>query len=336
MPRLGVAVAGLGRIGRLHAEVIKAWVKEAELVAVVDVVESLARSVGESFGVRWYTDFGKALRDPRVDAVVIATPTFLHKGMIVEAAEAGKHVFVEKPLTVTVEEALEVRRAVEAHGVKLQVGYNRRFDHAYRRAKEDVEGGVVGRPLAYLAVARDPGAPPGWVADPKLSGGIFLDQLSHDFDMGRWLMSDEVAEVYVVGGAYMHESVREKGDLDVVSIVFRFSRGAQGFVHGTRKFPYGYELRTEVFGDEGVVYVGTNRDELYARGTKEGLTYFGAPWFVKRFYDAYIAELTSFVKAVLEDREPECTVVDGLRAVEIAEACWRSVREGRPARVELH
>ncbi len=333
MPRLGVAVAGLGRIGRLHAEIIKVWVKDAELVAVVDVIESLAKSVGESFNVKWYTDYDKALRDPRVDAVIIAAPTFLHRDMIVKAAEAGKHVFVEKPLTVTSEEAEEVRQAVEKHHVKLQVGYNRRFDYAYRKARKDIEDGVIGKPLAYLAVARDPDAPPGWVADPKLSGGIFLDQLSHDFDMARWLMRDEIVEVHVVGGAYIHESVKEKGDLDVVSIVFKFANGAQGFVHGTRKFPYGYELRTEVFGDKGVIYVGTNRDELYARGTKDGLTYFGAPWFVKRFYDAYVNELTSFVKAVLEDKEPECTVVDGLRAVQIAEACWRSVREGRPVRV---
>ncbi len=335
MPKLGIAVAGLGRIGRLHAEIVRTRIREAELVAVVDVIESLARSVGEELGVKWYSSYDRALRDEGIDAVIIATPTFLHKEMIVKAAEAGKHVFVEKPLTVTSDEAKEVLRAVESRGLKLQVGYNRRFDYAYRRAKEDIVKGVIGRPIAYIAVARDPSAPPGWVADPRLSGGIFLDQLSHDFDMGRWLMSDEVEEVHVAGGAYMYESVKEKGDLDAVSILIKFKGGAQGVIHGTRKFPYGYELRTEVFGTDGVIYVGTNHDNLYARGTKDGLIRLGAPWFTKRFYDAYVEELKSFVKAVTEDREPECSGLDGLRAVQIAEACWRSVREGRPAKVSL-
>jgi len=333
--KVGVGVVGLGRIGKLHAEILKLKVNNAELVAVSDVVESIARDVGERLSVKWYTEYDKMLKDSKVDAVVICTPTFLHKDMIIRAAEEGKHVFVEKPLTVTTREAKEVISVIKKYNIKLQVGYNRRFDYAYQKAKKDVVEGKIGKPIAFISIARDPGAPPGWAANPKLSGGIFLDMLSHDFDMARWIMSAEITEVYAIGGNYIFEEVRKKGDLDVVSIIFKFSNNAQGFIHGTRKFPYGYELRTEIYGDEGVVYIGSNIDNMYARGTKDGLTYHGAPWFERRFYEAYINELNEFIKSILEDKEPPVTAIDGLRVIEIAEACWKSVREGKRVRVEL-
>lgn len=334
MHKVGVGVVGLGRIGRLHAEILKLKVSNAELVAVSDVIESIARSVGERLSVKWYIEYERMLRDPKVEAVIISTPTFLHKDMIIKAAEEGKHIFVEKPLTVTTQEAKEVISAIRKYGVKLQVGYNRRFDYAYQKAKSDVDKGKIGRPIAFISIARDPGAPPGWAADPKLSGGIFLDMLSHDFDMARWIMSSEIAEVYVIGGNYIFEEIKKKGDLDVVSIVFKFENGVQGLIHGARKFPYGYELRTEVYGDEGVIYVGSNIDNMYARGGKEGLIYHGAPWFEKRFYEAYVNELNEFIKAILEDKEPPVTAIDGLRVVEIAEACWKSVKEGKKISVK--
>jgi len=332
--KVGVGVVGLGRIGRLHAEILKLKVSNAELVAVSDVIEGIARSVGERLSVKWYREYERMLRDPKVEAVIISTPTFLHKDMIIKAAEEGKHIFVEKPLTVTTQEAKEVISAIRKYGVKLQVGYNRRFDYAYQKAKSDVDKGKIGRPIAFISIARDPGAPPGWAADPKLSGGIFLDMLSHDFDMARWIISSEIAEVYVIGGNYIFEEIKKKGDLDVVSIVFKFENGVQGLIHGARKFPYGYELRTEVYGDEGVIYVGSNIDNMYARGGKEGLIYHGAPWFEKRFYEAYVNELNEFIKAILEDKEPPVTAIDGLRVVEIAEACWKSVKEGKKISVK--
>ncbi len=332
--KVGIGVAGLGRIGKIHTEIIRTKIEKARLVAVNDVAESVARSVGEKFGVKWYTDYEKMLANPEIDAVIIATPTFLHKDMIIKALESGKHVFVEKPLTVTVNEAKEVVTAVNKYGLKLQVGFNRRFDYAYLNAKKRIEEGEIGEPIAYVTVVRDPGPPPSWAADPTKSGGIFMDMLSHDFDMARFLIG-EVIEVYVIGGNYIYDELKVKGDLDVVSIAFKFDNGAQGLIHGTRKFPYGYELRTEVYGSEGVIYIGTNKDEMFALGTKQGLTYFGAPWHQKRFYDAYINELKAFIDTIAEDKEPPVTVIDGLRTVQIGEACWKSYREGRSIRVEL-
>ncbi len=333
MKRLNVAVVGLGRIGRVHAEILFTRVEEAKLVAVSDIIEDLARGVGEKYHIKWYTDYEKLLADDEVEAVFITTPTFLHRDMIIKALEAGKHVFTEKPMTVTVDEARDVLKAAEKAGRRLMVGYMRRFDASYRRAREEIASGKIGEPLVYITIARDPGAPPGWAADPKKSGGIFLDMLSHDFDMARYLMGAEVKKVYVEGAARLYDEIREKGDLDVVTINFEFSSGAFGMIHGSRRSVFGYDLRTEVMGTEGTIYVGSQRDPNFALGVKEGLIYNGVQWFWSRFYDAYVAEDKAFIEAILKDEEPPITGIDGLRVVEIAEACWRSWREKKPVEV---
>jgi len=330
-----VGIAGLGRIGRLHAEIFNYHVDGAKLVSVMDVVENLAKNVADKLKVKWFTNYSTFLKDPELDAVVIATPTFLHKDMIIQAVEEGKHVFTEKPLTVTVSEAKEVIKAAEKAGVKLQVGYMRRFDYAYTNAKEKIEKGEIGKPLMFIGIARDPGAPPGWAADPSKSGGIFLDMLSHDFDMARWLMNSEVTQVYVNGGAYLYEEIKNKGDLDVVSINFVFSNNSLGVIHGSRKSVFGYDLRTEIMGSDGTIYVGALYDPFIASGVKTGLIYTGIQWFQKRFYDAYVEEDSHFIKSILSDETPLITGIDGLRAVQIAEACWKSFREGKPVKVEL-
>jgi len=333
MRKVGVIVVGLGRIGKVHAEIFRSRVEEAKLIAVVDVEEKLARGVAGLLDVKYYTDYEKALKDPNVEAVVICTPTYLHKEMVVKAIEEGKHVLCEKPITVTSEDAKECVRRAEKTAVKLQVGYMRRFDDAYRQAKKRIEKGEIGSPIMYIAIARDPAPPPGWASDPKLSGGIFLDMLSHDFDMARWLMNSEVEEVYVKGGNYIYDEVKEKGDLDVVAIEFTFNNNTLGFIHGSRKSAFGYDLRTEVLGSEGTVYVGCSADMLFSIGTSRGLTYQGLAWFFKRFYDAYVEEDRHFIKCLLEDANPLVSGIDGLRAVQIAEACWRSFKDGKPVEV---
>ena len=337
MKKVGIIVVGLGRIGRLHAEVFRTKVENAKLIAVVDVNENVARSVAESLGVKYYTDYEKALKDPEVNAVCICTPTFLHKDMVIAAAEEGKHIFCEKPLTVTSDEAKECINKARKAGVKLQVAYMRRFDYAYKQAKEKIEKGEIGEPIIFISIARDPAPPPGWAADPSKSGGIFLDMLSHDFDMARYLIASEVKEVFVQGGNYLkgpgYDELKQKGDLDVVSIQFKFENGVLGYIHGSRKSAFGYDLRTEVLGTEGTVYVGCTADTMFSIGTKAGLTYYGIAWFMKRFYDAYVEEDKHFINCIIEDKEPMVSGIDGLRAVQIAEACWKSYREGKPVEV---
>jgi len=333
LPRIGVGVVGLGRIGQLHAEIFCTKIPNAELVAVSDVIEDVAKNVAARLGVKYYTKYEEMLKNPEIDAVVICTPTFLHKEMMILAAEHGKHILCEKPITVTVEEADEALAKVAKAGVTLQIGYMRRFDYAYQQAKEKIRKGEIGKPITYIAIARDPAPPPGWAADPKLSGGIFLDMLSHDFDMARWLLDAEVERVHVEGGAMIYDEIKEKGDLDVVTINVKFSNSAIGHVHGSRKSAFGYDLRTEVLGTEGTVYVGYRQDPMFAIGTKQGLVYWGIKWFFKRFYDAYVEEDKHFIQCLLEEKTPLITGEDGKKAVQIAEAAWKSYKEGKPIQI---
>lgn len=334
MERVGMAVVGLGRIGRIHAEIAAYRVERVRLVAVMDVVEGLARSTGERLGVKWYTDYSKILEDDEVDAVIISTPTFMHAKMASEALDSGKHVMVEKPLTVRSSESRDLVLKASSKGLKLQVGYMRRFDEYYSRAKASIESGEIGDPVSYVAIARDPEPPKGWVVEPAKSGGIFLDMLSHDIDMARWLVGDEITWVYASGGNYLVDYIRESGDLDFAEIMVRFSRGGRGFIQGARRNAFGYDLRTEVYGTRGTVYVDTRVDNTLATGTSEGIKYRGIPWFEKRFYDAYVAELESFAKAIIEDKKPPIDGVDGYRAVKVAEACWESYKKEKPITIE--
>ena len=332
---VGVGVVGLGRIGIVHSEIFALRVEGAKLVAVCDVVESRAKSVGEKYNVKWYTDYSKMLEDERVEAVVICTPTYLHVDMIIDAVKAGKHILVEKPMTLTVSEAKRVLEATSKSNIVFQVGYMRRFDYSYSEAKKAIDEGRIGKPIFVSAISRDPAPPPGWVADPKLSGGLLLDLMSHDFDAVRWLMGSEVVEVYAYGEAYIYSEVKAKGDLDCATVFLKFSNGATGVVHGSRKSVYGYDIRTEILGTDGTLFIGSSFNPEFALGSKHGVTFKGYPWFQERFYSAYVEEDKHFIKCILEGRKPLVSVVDGLRAVQIAEAAWNSIKSGKPVRIQL-
>ncbi|MCX8162184.1 MAG: Gfo/Idh/MocA family oxidoreductase [Candidatus Bathyarchaeota archaeon] len=329
MNHVRYAVIGLGRIGRLHCETLRSRVDKAELAAVCDVSEDLARSMGEKLRVAWYSVYSKVLVDPNIDAVIVATPTFTHKNIVLEALKEGKHVFVEKPLTPSSDEAREIVSAVGKRDLKVMVGYQRRFDYAYRDAKRRIEEGAIGRPVCLVDIARDPQPPSGWAADPRLSGGIFADMLTHDFDMARWLLDLEVSKVYVSGGSFFYNDLRIFGDVDFVNVMLEFEGGVQGFIQGCRRSVYGYDLRTEILGTDGTISIGCSFDHSLYYGTSDGVKFRGAPWFERRFYEAYIEELKSFTEAVLTDSTPQVTVEDGYKALCIADACWRSFREGK-------
>jgi predicted dehydrogenase len=330
MGKLGVCVIGLGRAGRAHAEMFKQGISGADLVCVSDQVRSVAREVGEKLKVDWVVGHQKCLARDDVQAAVVAVPTHLHAAIVTEALEMNKHVLVEKPLARSLYEARDIVKRVASSGLVVQVGYMRRFDGAYRSAKKMISEGRLGTPILYRAVAHDPGPPPDWASDPKLSGGIFYDMLSHDFDMARCLMSSEVSTVYALGSNFLYEELRMKGDYDSASVVMTFNSGAHGYVEGVRKCAYGYDLRTEVVGSEGSIIVGNISDDLMTIADSGGIRRAGVQWFMQRFRDAFFEEDRSFVESVLNDHEPEVSALDGLRAIEIAEACRISVAEKRP------
>jgi Predicted dehydrogenases and related proteins len=321
MDKTKVCVVGMGRAGRLHAQNFAENIKNAELKAVVDPVEEIAKEAGKEFGVPCYKSLEDALEKEDFDAVIICTPSFTHLPLIVEAAEHGKHILCEKPLTLTLEDADRALRATAK--VKLQVGYMRRFDRYYREAKERIEKGEIGEPLIFTTIAKDPFLPAGWTGDPSKSGGIFLDMLSHDFDTARWLMGKEVKEVCAKGGNWIYGK-----DFDCVSVILEFEKGI-GTIDGCRKCCYGYDLRTEVTGSGGTIFVNSPIDANLAVGNNEGIRPKQAQWFWERFKNAFFEEDLSFVDCIQKDKEVLVTGMDGKRALEIALAAKISAEAGK-------
>jgi myo-inositol 2-dehydrogenase / D-chiro-inositol 1-dehydrogenase len=328
--KLRIAVIGLGRIGKIHAETIATRVWEADLVAVADVDGDLAREVGGRFHVPQATDeYRSILEQPHIDAVAICTPTDSHARIIREAAAAGKHIFCEKPIDhklAVIDSTLEV---VAQAGVKLQVGFNRRFDPGFCRAREMVARGEIGRAHLLRITSRDPAPPP--LDYIRVSGGLFLDMTCHDFDMARYLMDSEVTELFATGGVMVDPAIGEAGDIDTAVITLRFANGAIGTIDNSRQAVYGYDQRIELFGSAGLVTVANktadNHVHCDAHGVHSALPLY---FFLERYMDAYIAEMKAFVQAVLNDTPPPVSGRDGRMATVMALAAQQSYHENRP------
>jgi predicted dehydrogenase len=296
-----------------------------ELAAVVDPVGTLARRTAEGLGASWSTSFDDVLSDQAVDGVVIAAPTPEHAGMVERAARAGKHVFCEKPIALDPESTLQAIEAAERAGVKLQVGFHRRFDPDWAAAAARIHGGELGRVYLFRTSLRDKRSPgPAYVAG---SGGFFVDVTIHDLDTARWLVG-EIGEVTATGAAITDPSFAEVGDIDTAVVTLRFANGAIGVIDNTRSAGYGYECSTEVVGSEATVRIGNHR-RVHAEWLTPGAA--TVDWvddFTERFPLAYRLELEDFAAAIREDRAPRVTGEDALAAFVLARACERSLREG--------
>ncbi|HZU18364.1 MAG TPA: Gfo/Idh/MocA family oxidoreductase [Candidatus Dormibacteraeota bacterium] len=330
---VNVAVIGLGRMGCLHAENLAWRVSGARLVRVVDAdrrrAEAQAARLG---GIAWSAQVEAALDDPNVQALVIAAPTPTHADLVASAIAAGKHVFCEKPLTLDGARDAELSGLATSRGLKLQVGFHRRFDPDYREVKRQVASSAVGRIHLFRESCRDMRPPgPDYL---RSSGGIFVDVTLHDFDVARWLVG-EVAEVTTIAGA-VADPERTAGDLDNVVVVLRFVGGALGVIDNSRVAGYGYECSAELVGERKTLRIGgspshrrTGVEELSGgRACRDHVLD-----FAERFQPAYLAEIEAFVEAVAEDRAPEVTGEDATRALSLAEAARRSWLERRPIRV---
>jgi predicted dehydrogenase len=330
---LKVCIAGLGRAGILHARNFSKYIKGVELACLVDPAEKIAEQAEEEFGVKCYGTFEDAMNSKSIDAVVIATPSFLHAEQAKHAIKKGKNVFCEKPLALRLEDATEICQLVKKHKVKFLVGYMRRFDKYYKNAKEKITSGKIGDPLIFKSTARDPTLPAGWTSNPELSGGIFPDMLSHDFDCARWLMGREVMEVSSSGGAWIFDQAKKTNDLDTVGVLLKFEKGV-GIIDGCRKCTYGYDLRTEIVGTEGAIMVGSPVDQNFSLGKDGGITPMQAGWFWDRFKEAFLEEEKHFVDCVEKDLEPVVNAKDGKKALEISLASRQSYSTGKPVALD--
>jgi inositol 2-dehydrogenase len=332
-----IGVVGLGRMGRFYAQTIAHFGPPVQLAAVAEPDQYARSSVVAELGVDFAFEHPQALLDHSdVDGVIIATPTSTHAGVVIAAAQAGKAIFCEKPLALSLDQTRAALSAVENAGVMLQVGFMRRFDPGYQQMKRLIDGGRIGRPTTFKAIGRDPDCPPLSYADPASSGGLVLDMAVHDFDLARWLMSSEVARVSAEGGVLACEQLTSVGDIDNAVINLRFANGALGNVEVSRNARYGYDIRTEVLGTQGAVRVGGSADnpgevQLLTAAAPDAPD--ATPFFVRRFAAAYRAQIEHFVYCLEHHRQPSVGGADALAAFEIAMAATEAWHTGRSIEV---
>lgn len=249
--------------------------------------------------------------------------------MIVEAARAGKHIFCEKPIALTLEKIDQALEAVEKHGVKLQVGFQRRFDPNFKRVHDMVASGEIGTPHIVRMTSRDPAPPP--LDYIRVSGGIFLDMTIHDFDMARFVIEDEIVEVFATGGVMVDPAIEKAGDIDTAVVTLRYAGGAIGVIDNSRRAVYGYDQRIEVFGSQGSVSISNETPDTATLSDADGVhTALPLHFFLERYTLAYVAEIKAFAQAISSDTAPPVTGLDGHIPVVTGLAAWRSCRENRP------
>jgi myo-inositol 2-dehydrogenase/D-chiro-inositol 1-dehydrogenase len=327
-----IALIGAGRMGSFHAESLARRVPEAELAVIADPAAGAAERLAAAVGCpRWVTDPIEAIADPQIDAVVIVAPARLHSGLVVAAARAGKAVFCEKPMALTLEEADRAIVAARNAGVVLQVGFNRRFAADFRAAHGVVAAGGIGTPQLLRSVTRDPGlAGPGAV--PPWT--IFRETLIHDFDALLWLNPGaRPVEVYAMADALVAPDYKVSGLLDTSVVVIRFDNGAIATAEANFSAAYGYDVRGEVFGSAGMVTAGSQASTAMRHYTSTGVRQETVRGDAARFRDAYTTELASFVAAVRAGSTPEVTGEDARAALAVALAAVESVKGNRPVRV---
>lgn len=326
---VSIALVGAGRIGTHHAAAIAHDVHTAELVAVVDPRVDVATALADDLGARAEADAAAVLADPDVDAVVVTTPAALHRGLIIEAAGHGKHVFTEKPLTTELVEADECVAAAERAGVVLQVGFNRRFAPGFAAARAAVDDGRVGTPQLLRSLTRDPGPYGGDPARTPL-WTIFLETLIHDFDTLRFLNpGSEVTEVTAHADALVRPDARDDGFLDTSVVHLRFDNGAFATAEASFSASYGYDVRGEVFGDGGMATAGSGRTSDMDYYGPAGVSYDTSRMDTDLLHSAYVAELAAFAEATRGAEVAVPTGQDGVRALEIARAAILSVQQHR-------
>ena len=330
--KVKIAVVGTGRMGSVHVRNIVRQIPDAELVAVCDIRLEVAQAVADECGIqRVVRDYHELLNDQEIEAILIASSTDTHAFIMKDVARAGKHIFCEKPLALELDKIDEALAAVEKSGVKLQVGFNRRFDKSFQRVREIVASGEIGYPCILSITNRDPDFPA--MEFLRVSGGIFLDLAIHDFDMIRYQVG-EVQEIYAAGGVLIEPKLKEFGDIDTDVVVLKFTNSAVGTINNSRKAVYGYDQRLEVFCSNGTA-IATNEAETTAvKGNQDGFLSAKPPYFfMQRYAPCYVEEVRQFIECVRDDKPTPTTGADGRAAVVLGYAAWKSFRENRPVRI---
>ena len=334
---LKFCLIGAGRAGMVDAKNFEFNIKKASVTTVVDVSEENAKKSAKQLNAKeYYTDLDQALANGDFNAVCIGAPTFAHSEAVIKAAKAGKDIFCEKPLTITIQEANEMEKAIENNNVKFQIGFMRRFDENFVRAKKILDRGDIGEPLLIKSVGRGPGLPPEWYADLSKSNGLLAEVNSHDFDSMRWLIDSEFKEVYAKGNNFKTPQYKEKYPdfYDVATVNLEFENGVYGMVDGCCPATYGYDARMEILGSEGMLQIGSKKSHSVLVWNKNSdLIQSGNESWRILFEKAYLKEAEYFVDCVINDRKPKVGLKAGKEAVKIVVAANQSIQSGEPVKL---
>ncbi len=321
---------GAGRIGKVHAKAVTGN-PDATLVAVADAMAPAAKAIADQYGCR-VSSVDDILAATDIDAVVICTPTDTHADLIEAFAKAGKAVFCEKPIDLSLARVKACLKVVRDTKATLMVGFNRRFDPHFKAVRAEIDKGTIGTVEMVTITSRDPGAPP--IDYIKRSGGIFRDMTIHDFDMARFLLGEEVTEVAAMGAILVDKEIGKAGDLDSVQVMLKTATGKQALISNSRRATYGYDQRIEVHGSLGSVSAENLRPVSIEVASAAGYT--RPPlhdFFMTRYLDAYAAEIAAFVATVSSKGKASPSGEDGQTALLLADAAVRSVTEGRTVKV---
>lgn len=322
MGKIKVGIAGLGRLGKEHAKNLAFKIPNAELVAACSIVRGELEYAKKELGVeKVYLDFHEMLKDTDMEAVVIVTTSDQHCWQIAAALDAGKHVFTDKPLGVTLEECKAAERAVERHPeLVFFLGFMRRFDPSYASAKEKIRQGAIGKPYMLKATGIDPEALiEGAIKFAAKSGGIFIDMAIHDIDLLRWFLESDPVEVYAAGATFKHPEFQSAGDDETGAAMYTCANGAIAFVHVGRTAPHGYHVETEIIGTEGSIRISPVPEKnLCLIYNQHGVVQECVGGFPERFADAYRLEMEEFIRCIQQKEKPEISVYDGTKSTQIA------------------
>jgi myo-inositol 2-dehydrogenase/D-chiro-inositol 1-dehydrogenase len=321
---------GAGRIGKVHAKAVMGDAN-AKLVAVTDAMPAAAQAIADQYGCD-VRSMEAILAATDIDAVVICTPTDTHADLIEAFVKAGKAVFCEKPIDLSLDRVKACLSVVRAHKGTLMVGFNRRFDPHFRAVRAEIDKGTIGAVEMVVITSRDPGAPP--VEYIARSGGIFRDMTIHDFDMARFLLGEEVAEVSAMAAVLVDQAIGKAGDFDSVQVMLKTASGRQAMISNSRRATYGYDQRIEVHGSKGAVSAENQRPVSIEVASAAGYT--RPPlhdFFMTRYTEAYGAEIASFIAALSSGEPAAPSGEDGLIALALAEAALKSVAEGRTVKM---
>ena len=327
---LRFGLLGAGRIGKVHAKAVTGN-PQAKLVAVADAMAPAAKAIADQYGCE-VRSIEAILAAKDIDAVVICTPTDTHADLIEKFVKAGKAVFCEKPIDLSLDRVKSCLKVVREAKGTLMVGFNRRFDPHFMAVKAEITKGTVGAVEMVTITSRDPGAPP--VDYIKRSGGIFRDMTIHDFDMARWLLGEEITEVSAMAAVLVDPAIGVAGDSDSVQVMLKTAKGKMAVISNSRRATYGYDQRIEVHGSKGVVSAENQRPVSIEVATGAGYTRPALhDFFMTRYTEAYAAEIGAFIDAVGAKKAAAPSGEDGLLALALAEAALLSVKEGRMVKV---